>query len=316
MDIHFIKMFIIIELTSNVPDRLLLFRARAQFQNAFHETVNCSGRQCENCLKSLQCPCFLAFGQALSSDPSAVKRYQKPPLPFIFDMPLLPSLPNVGRTCEIGLVLVGRAVNHSKTYLASIGMMLRTAGSNGRAVGRIISVETVGYGGERHPLQETGESTAPEGLVILSAQGLQMSDDLSPIEVGVSISTPLRLMHEGRPVRELIPALFLKALMRRISSIAFYYGDIEFEADFKWLARLSNDIRWRDANFRWSEWGQSISGITGSGVLVGDLTEFHKFLLLGEHFHLGKAASFGMGRIVLGIQKDTPPDTAPIHTRL
>ena len=30
------------------------------------------------------------FGQQLSPDPEAVRRYQKPPLPFVFDLPALP----------------------------------------------------------------------------------------------------------------------------------------------------------------------------------------------------------------------------------
>ena len=55
-------------------------------------------------------------------------------------------------------------------------------------------------------------------------------------------------------------------------------------------------------NFHWidqqkSNGAERLSGIVGSGYLEGRLdAEFQTFLLLGEYFHVGKGAAFGLGR--------------------
>lgn len=303
MDIHFVQMFISIQLVSNIPDRYLLFRMRNPFQAAFRETVDCTGSTCEECYSS-DCPYLLAFSQRLSPDPSAVKRYQKPPLPFVFDMPVLPPIPNAGNTAEVGLVLVGRAVNHARTYISSVEVMLEAVGA------RIAKVETAGYDGVRYPLVLSASSDVHE-VSILSSQGLESTEGAHGRELTVSVVSPLRLIHDGKPVRNMTPAQFLRALMRRVSAIAFYYGDAELDVDFKWLSRLSSAIRWSQRDFRWSDWSRHVSGIIGNGTLVGDLDAFQPFLLLGGYLHLGKNASFGMGKLTMGETPGFPARTSP-----
>ena len=65
----------------------------------------------------------------------------------------------------------------------------------------------------------------------------------------------MRIMAEGRPLREFSFSPFIRALFRRVSAMAYYYGGSEAELDFKWLAERSRSVACAEANFRWVEWG-------------------------------------------------------------
>jgi len=136
--------------------------------------------------------------------------------------------------------------------------------------------------------------------VILTADGLRESRTLSSSSITLKFATPLRILLEGKPLRVFAASYFLRSLIRRLSSLAYYYGGGELELDFKWLARQSAAIAGSAEQCYWQDWGATadgrLSGVTGEVLLTGDLTDFHPFLLLGEYFHAGKGASFGLGR--------------------
>jgi hypothetical protein len=137
-------------------------------------------------------------------------------------------------------------------------------------------------------------------LGFLSLQGLQQAALATPRTLALSLVTPLRLMHEGRPLRQLSFSTLVRALMRRVSSLAYYYGGIELDYDYKWLTRESEQVDSDTAGLQWGEWGKGsaggrASGLLGRAIFRGDLTDFQPFLLLGEHVHLGKGAAYGLG---------------------
>lgn len=136
-------------------------------------------------------------------------------------------------------------------------------------------------------------------MVILSDQGALQSRALSPDQVSIEFVSPLRLLKHGRPVRQLPPSLVLRSLMRRISALVYYYGGMELELDFKWLARQSATVIAKDTALEWKDNGRCPSGLLGSTTLAGDLSDFHYFLAMGEYLNIGKGAPFGFGKFVL-----------------
>jgi CRISPR/Cas system endoribonuclease Cas6 (RAMP superfamily) len=112
----------------------------------------------------------------------------------------------------------------------------------------------------------------------------------------------MRIIREGVPIREFACSNFLRSLLRRISSLTYHYYSCGHDFDDKRLAAASSMIEVAENKFYWIDQQKSngrerLSGIVGSGNLEGRLeTEFHIFLLLGEYFHVGKGAAFGLGR--------------------
>lgn len=291
MGFSFVRIFVILELKDNISDRYVLFGLRNGWQKVFRQALGCSRNCCGSCLNK-ECPGFLAFSQSLTPDPAALCRFQKPSPPFIFDIPILPELPNKQSSCAICLTLVGNAIHDISTYLAALQLYFNNVVPNLQVVG----VQTGGYQNQRYSLYP---EKAEGSVVILSDEGLLQSTAFSPYDVSIHFITPLRLLRDGKPVRVLSPSLLLRSLLRRISSLAYYYGGVELDADFKWLARQSDQIVVKDDCLTWVDLGRNLSGLVGCMTLVGSIVDFHYFLALGEYLHLGKGAAFGLGKYVL-----------------
>ena len=111
--------------------------------------------------------------------------------------------------------------------------------------------------------------------------------------------TPLKLVQDGKVVSSLTFSLFARALMRRASAMAYYYGGTELPLDFRSLAYLSESVLCASSGMRLVRWGSRVTGMTGRATFTGALTDFHLLLLMGSSMHLGKGAPFGQGAFLL-----------------
>ena len=293
MEFNLVRLAVTVRLDTDIADPMALFGIHRCFAEAFRRSCICGGTHDRNC------PCSLNFSQSLSTDPAAVRRYQKPPLPFTFSLPQLPLPPNRGREVEISLTLVGSAIQFISQYLSALTLALSSFGPAGRYVARPVRAETVDYYGVRSPVWEAGREMDEKNLILLSADGIQQAFPLTPDGLRLRLLTPLRLLSGGKPVRELTFSLLVRSLIRRITALAYYYGHYEMDMDFKWLAERSREISCTDGDFCWEGDNGKYAGILGSGTFNGVLGEFHSFLLLGEYLQCGKGAAYGYGQFLL-----------------
>ncbi len=300
MDFSFAQLLISVELQQEVSDPYALFGIRSAFMAAFRKAVCSQDGNCVSCSSSSGCAYPATFFQTIASEPAAIKRHQKPALPFVFDFPIIQPPPNRGVTLELGLTLGGSAVNHLADYLAALQLLFAEGMGRQTDWAKVLKVEVLDYSGARTVIRASQQKLALDRLVILTADGLRESRTLSSSSISLQLVTPLRILQEGKPLRVFGASYFLRSLIRRLSSLAYYYGGGELELDYKWLARQSATIAGSLDQSHWQDWGATadgrLSGVTGEVKLTGDLTDFHPFLLLGEYFHAGKGASFGLGR--------------------
>jgi hypothetical protein len=294
VNLNFVRLIATLRLEADVPDPYVLFGMRPYFEDAFRQVAGC-GSGPDPCA----CPYHQTFSQHLSADPSAVKRYQKPSLPFVVRIPLLPESPNRGNTVELELVLAGPAATSVSTSIDALEGMLTIPNFRRRFPASLMKVESTGYGGCRTLVMATGEGVNLDRLATLSLQGVRESSVLAPDVVAFSVVTPMLILTEGRPLREFSFSYFMRALIRRVSSMAYYYGGSEGDLDYKWLASQSHAVECIKSDFHWVEWGPKWYGVIGEGAFRGDLTDFHSFLLAGEYLNVGKGAAFGLGRYIL-----------------
>jgi hypothetical protein len=301
MDFNLIELVFTLQLEKNVADRFALFDLKPHFEAAFMQVAHCADSTFGQCARGDQCPYHQTFSQPLSADPTALKRYQKPSLPFVFQIPILPPLPNQGYSVELGLILAGSAVNFVADYIAATELMLLSPAFRRIATTSLLKVESAGYGGQRQCIMEPGQEFAAGLLATLSLQGLLESSLLSPHTVTLTIVTPMRILIEGKAMRRFSFSPFIRSIFRRVSSLAYYYGGSEAEPNFKWLAEQSSLVECTDVAYQWEARDSKRSGLTGRVTLQGDLTEYHPFLLAGEYLNVGKNATFGLGRYILEI---------------
>jgi CRISPR-associated endoribonuclease Cas6 len=296
MDLNLVRLVFTLQIEEDCADPYVLFGLKPSYLAAFRHAAGCKQPVCSQCTRARECTYHRIFSQFLSAEPAALKRYQKPSFPFVFDIPVLPPLPNAGHTVELGLTLAGIAVNHIDEQLAAILGMLADPWLLKRINVSLVMIESSGYGDTGSMVMEPESDIDTGRVMTLSLLGLKEMSVLPADAATVTILTPLRIISEGRPVKEFSFSVFIRALLRRVSSLVYYYGGEEdADLDFKWLAGQSLATETIAADFRWVEQGSRWSGLIGSGTFTGVLPDYHPFLLAGEYLHVGKGASFGMG---------------------
>ena len=124
MDLNLVHLIFSLTIDGTVTDRFALFRLRRFFPVELRRATCGRTIPCGECQDAAGCPWFPLFGQPLSSDPATVKRHQKPPLPFVFDIPLLTPGRADAVDVEIGLTLVGSAVPCADRFIVAVTRML------------------------------------------------------------------------------------------------------------------------------------------------------------------------------------------------
>ena len=247
-------------------------------------------RLCGNCSLQDSCAWNIVFGQNLYADPSALKRFQKPPLPFMFTFP--PVLDPAGRSTEVecGLMVIGQAIPCLDMLLDGFREILGTLDAG------VYSVGTRDYQGAVHPLGDARSLNSLDNLVILSLHDLLENRIWPDSFLRIQLLSPLRLFEDGRLLHDFDFSRFARSLLRRVSSLAYYYGSYEFSCDYKELSRQADAIVCIENKFHLAKGGnRKISGLTGHGGFRGDFSGLLPFLAAGLYVHAGKGSSFGMG---------------------
>lgn len=282
MELHYARLLFTFTLASDLPDPHAFFVTRAEFESAFRNSLGCRRSDCAGCLQAAPCPFSATFGQQIAKDPEAVRRHQKPPLPFIFQFPVLPPPPNRGTHHQLALHLVGSAVQHVPSYLCAVRVLVESRR------GRVVRVEAEAPGGGRTPIDAAG-------VPLLTSLDPVLAVPLSTETVTLRLLTPLKLVHEGRLLKTFTFAQFARSLMRRISSLAYHYEGAEPSLDYRWLSQSSEAVETLEYGCQLVSWNGRPAGIAGIAVFGGDLEPFHLLLQLGMATHVGKGASFGLG---------------------
>jgi len=285
VELHYVKILFTFSLDEDLDDPYLLYASRSAFDAAFRKALSCRKPDCAGCASLGNCPYPANFAQRIAGDPDAVRRHQKPPLPFVFQFPSLLPLPNGGASFECSLTLFGSAVQHLSSFLLAVRLLLEGIQAS------LVRVEAECPGGAREPVA-AGLSPA---LPLLSALDPTGAGPLLPDRVTVRFIRPLKLTHDGRLLRRFSFSELARVLMRRVSSLAYYYGGTELPLDYRWLSLASHSVRTLESNCRLESWSGRPAGLVGSASFAGDLEPFHLLLQLGSATHLGKGASFGFG---------------------
>ena len=293
MDIPLVHLIITLEFSGGELPPHGLFILKKSFPAAFRRVVGCITAD-GSCSSGPDCPCRATFEQRLTPDPAALRRYQKPPLPFAFRIPILPVDSKSGNCTELSLTLVGEATNRLEIYLSTINNLFALAPRNPLKMHRR-TIEAVAGDGTRILIQKDDGSADISSIPLLTFAETVSTFCGSGEVVTLELQTPLRLLHQGVPLRELPFPAVAGALFRRISSLAYYYGGVELSHDFKWLAERSRLVECSRSDLAWVNRGGGLQGVEGSVTYRGELEEFISFLNLGSLLNIGKGAAYGMG---------------------
>jgi len=190
--------------------------------------------------------------------------------------------------------VIGQAIPHLSLLLEGFAELLSNEACPVTA--ELIRVGSRDYQGIIHSLQDGSGVNCPENLVVLSSNGLVECRVWDTSSLQIRLLSPLKIVADGRPLARFNFGRFTRSLMRRVTSLAYYYGACEYRCDFKELSRQADAVECVNDHFSTAVVrNRKMSGIAGYGSFRGEFSGLMPFLVAGLYVHAGKGASFGMG---------------------
>ena len=281
MDLNLLKLQLCFE-TADTDNVLSLVSSASRFESDLKGRL-CSypGEPCATCQLCRQCSFVALCGRQLSTDPEITRIHQKPGLPYLFSR--LQSDSEL--SAELELLLLGNCINLADELLSVFGQHTEQFD--------LRTVRAIGYQQEDIPLL-VGKPLSEQDLPVLSAKtllDLWSPEFINCKKILIRLTSPLRLLHDGRELRTFLPDLFAKGCLRRLSSLAAYYGEPVQQVQLRQLFSAASDLKLLSSE----ELQLKQRAVSGSFRLSGDFTELGPILRLAGMFHLGKGASYCMG---------------------
>lgn len=268
-------------------------------------------KDCKVCLIKHSCTYSFLFESAIikndESELFSLKKGEKIPQPWVidFDLSAEKTFPK-GTLFSFDFSLLGKGIE----YLPYIIYSLERLGDVGIGRKGKFKLESVYVDDNVIYRNGTIENLKDKELIIsLNTQNQKIID-----EVSLNFITPIRIKHKNRlmtPQNFNIPVL-LKALLRRLSLILYFYCDkqliprekiIELVELSENVAVISKNLHWIDLS-RYSTRNREriyLGGFIGNITLHKVPDSIIELLKIGEIIHIGKGTSFGLGKYRVGI---------------
>lgn len=252
------------------------------------------------CSLAHQCPYCQVFATPALPGHS-LQKFTQMPQAYVIEPPeegeqRLPA----GQTFGFSVVLIGKALAHLPVVIQAWERALRSGLGVQRSRCTLLAVHAEQ---QPHPLWQAGASPAIRHTPAPLPPGAPLAEHAT-----LTLRTPLRLQQRGQiaSAGQLSARLLLITLARRWQLLAdVHLGISAPQQDFAALTARADAVELVPQELRWFDWGRfsthqqremRLGGLLGSVQLRGDLAPFAALLHLGQWLHVGKNASFGMGK--------------------
>lgn len=259
------------------------------------------------------CPYHLVFETAPPPDALALRNLDDLPRPFVIAPdPAARRSYEAGSAVTFDLTLIGRAQDFFPHFVVTLREL--SVLGRGRHPVALRRVETADARGGRPTLVYSDEDNlvrSHEASVSLAACAS------SPPGAGrftLRFLTYTRLKHEGAWVQRPEFHVVFRRLLGRLSSLAVFHCGIRLDVDFVGLIEQAKAVTLVDDRTRWEDWTRyssrqdrhmTLGGLVGEATYEGDLGGLWPFLVFGQWTHVGKNATFGLGRYeIVGAEKE------------
>ena len=238
-------------------------------------------QNCADCPLCGACVYTRLFETFVGEDPPPFLRgIDRAVRPYVFEPGEGPRELAPGGLLRFDLLLFGQALEFQPYVLVALGRMARNGLGAGRARFRLAGAEAA---------PERPALPLPEGPLTLR------------------FPTPLRLRVRHRFADQIRFRDLAFAMLRRTLEMAHtHVPGAAVDWHFQPLLEKASQVRLLESNLRWHDWerwserqqsAMKLGGLMGRVTLEGDLAVFGPLLRMAEVIHVGKGATFGLGRV-------------------
>lgn len=280
---------------------------RGGFGHAFRKVVCTMGPiPCSTCLLFLKCPYPQFFETPIPGDfPPFMRGVKTGPQPFVVEPPLEKKrIYQTGELLEFGLVLIGRAIEFLPYFIYTFDQLGYRGIGRGQRKFRLKEVASWGeaewlsvYRGDTKTLTADFRSHSTELFRAPSQPVRQLT---------LRFLTPTRIKVQGHLTTGLTFRELVLWLMRRISTLTYFHmPGTTVEWNWRDILEAANPVAVETQNLRWEDWERysnrqktrmKMGGFVGEMTLRGEMAPWLPLLKIGELTHVGKGATFGLGK--------------------
>jgi hypothetical protein len=289
----------------------------SMFRGAFGwalQRVVCVTRthDCPPCLLKERCVFPYVFDTPPPAGTRIMRKYPSAPHPFVLEPPF-PGGVSVaaGEPVRLGLTVIGKALQYLPYLVFAFERLGRTGLGPGRVRCGVVTLEGA-LDGHAYVLYDAADRSLRATEPFTQVASLALGPSEPPGTKGeterlrVEFLTPVRIVFEERLADSLEFHVLVRSLLRRLAHLSYFHcgGDPLTVAFREWIERAKH-VRTVSHSLRWYDWERysgrqqtrmSLGGLLGSIAYEGELTPFLPLLRAGEALHVGKGASFGLGR--------------------
>lgn len=289
---------------------------RGGFGYAFQRATSTCPPSCwghaDTCTSELLCPYRQYFEPSRTACDGPLHDLRDMPRAFVIEPPLDHHRTYVsGDALEFGLILIGDAITVLPNFLYGFAEL----GQAG--LGYDSAQAHLEHAAALHPFQHSGITVFADAaaqvptdppthnLAELPNYALRL-----PADLRLSLQTPLRVKSGGAFIEHFDLGAIIQAACWRLAVLTRFYGERPWVTDYRPIVAAARQARIERAETQWVDWERTSTRGGGRrkmklGGIVGDATlrevplDVRAILLAASLLHVGKAAVFGHGRIVV-----------------
>jgi CRISPR-associated endoribonuclease Cas6 len=281
---------------------------RGGFGQALKQVACALKRQdCKTCLLRDRCVYLYLFETPPPADTEMMRLYPAAPHPFVIEPPLSAALiVPAGEILEFGLVLVGNALDYLPYFVYAF-ICLGEKGL-GRSRGKFRLEDIFHFtGNESTSIYDSRDQSLRHSVPFIIREHImnQIQEHNRTKHLSFHFLSPTRIKFNGHLVEQPEFHQIVRSLLRRISSLSYFHCGQRLDLDFRELIQQAQSVIKVLSDCHWEDWERyssrqknkmSLGGFVGTVCYSGNFSPFIELLCLGELVHVGKAASFGLGR--------------------
>jgi hypothetical protein len=280
---------------------------RGAFGHALRVAVCAMGpaQECESCRLRRACVYTRVFETFVEDEPPPLLRgLPTSPRPYVFE-PLAERCEfPPGAEMEFDLVLIGQAVDLQAYALLAVERMAAGGLGRDRHVFSLARVRCPEPQGGWREVYSPGRAPHTATAAILPPPA-----EPAPEQVSLRFLTPTRIKVRDHLAPSIAVRPLAFSMLRRVLELAhFHVPGACIDWTFRPLLDHASTVRVVASDLRWHDWERysnrqqtkmSLGGFVGTLDLAGDLAPLWPLLRTAETLHVGKGATFGLGKLVI-----------------